>query len=38
LSECALKKNLSFTISPITLDDVFVHLVGQDLFKEQDLE
>jgi ABC-2 type transport system ATP-binding protein len=28
LTELAIKKNLSFTISPITLDDVFVSLVG----------
>src|ERR687891_57176 len=28
LTELAIKKNLSFTVSPITLDDVFVSLVG----------
>jgi ABC-2 type transport system ATP-binding protein len=28
LTEFAIKKNLSFTVSPITLDDVFVSLVG----------
>jgi ABC-2 type transport system ATP-binding protein len=28
ISEFALKRNLSFTVSPITLDDVFVSLVG----------
>lgn len=28
LTELAFKKNLSFTVSPITLDDVFVSLVG----------
>lgn len=28
LSELALRKNLAFTVSPVTLDDVFVHLVG----------
>jgi ABC-2 type transport system ATP-binding protein len=28
ISEFAIKKNLSFTVSPITLDDVFVSLVG----------
>ena len=28
LSELALKRNLLFTVSPVTLDDVFVHLVG----------
>jgi ABC-2 type transport system ATP-binding protein len=29
ISEFAIKRNLSFTVSPITLDDVFVSLVGQ---------
>ena len=28
LSELALRRNLTFTVSPVTLDDVFVHLVG----------
>ena len=28
LSELAIKRNLPFTVSPVTLDDVFVHLVG----------
>ena len=28
LTELAVKKNLSFTVSPITLDDVFISLVG----------
>ena len=28
LSELALRKNLTFTVSPVTLDDVFVHLGG----------
>lgn len=28
LSELALARNLPFTVSPVTLDDVFVHLVG----------
>lgn len=28
LSDLALRKNLAFTVSPVTLDDVFVHLVG----------
>jgi ABC-2 type transport system ATP-binding protein len=28
LSEFAIKKNIPFTVSPITLDDVFVSLVG----------
>ena len=30
LSELAMKMKLSFTISPITLDDVFVSIVGRD--------
>jgi ABC-2 type transport system ATP-binding protein len=29
LSEFAIKRNLSFTVSPITLDDVFVSLVSE---------
>jgi ABC-2 type transport system ATP-binding protein len=29
ISDIAIKKNLSFTVSPITLDDVFVSLVGK---------
>jgi len=28
LSELALGRNLAFTVSPVTLDDVFVYLVG----------
>ncbi|HKX81021.1 MAG TPA: ABC transporter ATP-binding protein [Nitrososphaera sp.] len=28
LSEYAIRKNLSFSMSPVTLDDVFVYLVG----------
>jgi ABC-2 type transport system ATP-binding protein len=28
LSELALRRNLAFTVSPVTLDDVFVHMVG----------
>ncbi len=28
LSELAIKRNLPFTVSPVTLDDVFVYLVG----------
>ena len=28
--EFAIKKNLSFTVSPITLDDVFVSLLGKN--------
>ena len=31
LSEFAIKRNLSFRVSPITLDDVFVSLVGKGL-------
>ena len=31
LSEFAIKRSLSFTISPITLDDVFVSLVGNNV-------
>lgn len=30
ISEFAIKKNLSFSVSPITLDDVFVSLVGDN--------
>jgi len=29
ISDFAIKKNLSFTVSPITLDDVFVSLLGK---------
>jgi ABC-2 type transport system ATP-binding protein len=29
VTELAIKKNLSFTVSPITLDDVFLSLVGR---------
>jgi ABC-2 type transport system ATP-binding protein len=35
MSEFAIKKNLSFTVSPITLDDVFVSLLGKGT-KEED--
>jgi len=31
ISEFAIKRNLPFTVSPITLDDVFVSLVGNSL-------
>jgi ABC-2 type transport system ATP-binding protein len=31
LSEFAIKRNLPFTVSPITLDDVFVSLVGEGM-------
>jgi ABC-2 type transport system ATP-binding protein len=30
ISDFAIKQNLSFTVSPITLDDVFVSLVGKN--------
>jgi ABC-2 type transport system ATP-binding protein len=30
LSELAIRKNLPFTVSPVTLDDVFVFLVGKE--------
>ena len=28
ISELAMKNNLSFAVSPITLDDIFVNLLG----------
>ena len=31
LSELALRKNLSFTVSPVTLDDVFVYIIGNGI-------
>jgi ABC-2 type transport system ATP-binding protein len=31
LSDMAIKKNLSFTVSPVTLDDIFVSLVKRDI-------
>ena len=31
LSDLALRKNLPFTVSSVTLDDVFVHLVGNGI-------
>lgn len=31
LSELAMRRNLPFTVSPVTLDDVFVHLVGNGI-------
>jgi ABC-2 type transport system ATP-binding protein len=34
LSELALARNLPFTVSPVTLDDVFVHLVGSSSMEE----
>ena len=35
LSELALRKNLAFTVSPVTLDDVFVYLVGGSIGENQ---
>jgi len=35
LSELALAKNLTFTVSPVTLDDVFVYLVGGGIGDDQ---
>lgn len=35
LSELALRRNLTFTVSPVTLDDVFVYLVGGGIGDEQ---
>lgn len=35
LSELALRKNLTFTVSPVTLDDVFVYLVGGGIGNDQ---
>jgi ABC-2 type transport system ATP-binding protein len=35
LSELALRKNLSFTVSPVTLDDVFVYLMGDGIGDDQ---
>ena len=35
LSELALRKNLTFTVSPVTLDDVFVYLVGGGIGDDQ---
>ncbi len=31
LSELAISRNLPFTVSPVTLDDVFVYLVGKEV-------
>ncbi|HEX7033581.1 MAG TPA: ABC transporter ATP-binding protein [Nitrososphaera sp.] len=36
LSELALRKNLAFTVSPVTLDDVFVHIVGGGIGGDDD--
>ena len=36
ISDFAIKKNLSFTVSPITLDDVFVSLVGKNTPETED--
>ncbi|HEY3094351.1 MAG TPA: ABC transporter ATP-binding protein [Nitrososphaera sp.] len=35
LSELALRKNLTFTVSPVTLDDVFVYLAGGGIGDDQ---
>jgi ABC-2 type transport system ATP-binding protein len=35
LSELALRKNLTFTVSPVTLDDVFIYLVGGGIGDDQ---
>lgn len=35
VSELALRKNLAFTVSPVTLDDVFVYLVGGSIGENQ---
>lgn len=37
LSELAIKKNIPFTVSPITLDDVFVSLVGNGQIEHNDV-
>jgi ABC-2 type transport system ATP-binding protein len=36
LTRFAIKKNLSFTVSPVTLDDVFVSLVGTNEVERQE--
>jgi ABC-2 type transport system ATP-binding protein len=33
LSEFAIRRNISFSVSPVTLDDVFVYLVGRSIEK-----
>jgi ABC-2 type transport system ATP-binding protein len=38
LSEFAIKKNIPFTVSPITLDDVFVSLVGNGQIEHNDVK
>jgi ABC-2 type transport system ATP-binding protein len=35
LSELAMRKNLMFTVSPVTLDDVFVYLAGGGIGDDQ---
>jgi hypothetical protein len=37
LPEFAIKKNIPFTVSPITLDDVFVSLVGDGQIEHNDV-
>lgn len=36
LSDLAIKKNLSFTVSPVTLDDIFVSLVKRNIDDEKE--
>lgn len=35
LSDLAIKKNLSFTVSPVTLDDIFVSLVRRNIDEDE---
>ncbi|MGI0036345.1 MAG: hypothetical protein ACRD98_10800, partial [Nitrososphaera sp.] len=35
LSELAIRKNMPFTVSTVTLDDVFVYLVGNAIDKNE---
>ncbi len=36
LSELAIRKNMPFTVSTVTLDDVFIYLVGKAIDKNED--
>jgi ABC-2 type transport system ATP-binding protein len=36
LSDLALRHNLSFTVSSVTLDDVFVYIMGNGIIDDQD--
>jgi ABC-2 type transport system ATP-binding protein len=38
LSDLALRHNLSFTVSSVTLDDVFVHIMGNGIVDDQELK